>query len=99
MPKLAASYSGKCSHLVHLILCPHVASKIIGKQEPVIALGHVIDIVHQVFEVLSMAEFAISDPACQQRTKLTTVHTYMTSPQEAVQANHIMSLRPSPETR
>ena len=51
------------SHLVHLILGFHVASKVISQQEPIIALGHVIDIVHKVLEVLSMAKGAISDPA------------------------------------
>lgn len=51
------------SHLVHLILGFHVASKVIGQQEPIIALGHVINVVHKVLEVLSMAKGAISDPA------------------------------------
>lgn len=52
-------------YLVHLILSFHVASKVVGQQEPVIALGHVIHVVHQVLEVLSMAKGTISDSACQ----------------------------------
>ena len=52
-------------HLVYLLLGIHVAGKVICKQEPVIALGHVIDIVHQALEVLSFTKGAISDAAQQ----------------------------------
>ena len=49
--------------LVHLLLSLHVAGKVVCNQEPVIALGHVIDIVHQILEVLSVSKCAVSDPA------------------------------------
>ena len=52
-----------CTDLVHLLLSLHVAGKIICNQEPVIALGHVVDIVHQILEVLSISKCAVSDPA------------------------------------
>ncbi len=52
-----------CTDLVHLLLSLHVAGKVICNQEPVIALGHVIDIVHQILEVLSLSKCAVSDPA------------------------------------
>jgi len=52
-----------CTNLVHLLLSLHVASKVVCNQEPVIALGHVIDIVHQILEVLSLSKCAVSNPA------------------------------------
>lgn len=52
-------------HLVYLLLGIHVAGKVICKQEPVIALGHVVDVVHQALEVLSFTKGAISDTAQQ----------------------------------
>ena len=51
------------THLVYLLLGIHVAGKVICKQEPVIALGHVIDIVHQALEVLGFTKGAVSDAA------------------------------------
>ena len=54
-------------HLVYLLLGIHVAGKVICKQEPVIALGHVIDIVHQALEILRFTKGAISDAAEQRQ--------------------------------
>ena len=55
------------AHPVNLSLGVHVAGKVVCQQEPVIALGHVIDVVHQPLEVLRLPKGAISDPAGPQQ--------------------------------
>ena len=51
------------AHLVYLLLSVHVAGKVICQEEPIIARGHVIHIVHQALEILSITKGAISDSA------------------------------------
>ncbi len=62
--------------LVHLLLSIHVAGKVICNQEPVVALGHVVHIIHQVLEIHSIAKSAVSDPASEQQLLQTSTSNH-----------------------